>query len=148
MPDAVVPPAAQVGRRRRFSDYVSVWTIALVVIAVLWISLISLTVSSTTHYDAAITGHDKGHCVVTWTSVDGKAHTSDVACLGRPVGGRATLIMSDPNGSDFADKRSVLIVEWIGALFLLVPAALGVAFRVVAISRGRRRLSAGAPQER
>jgi hypothetical protein len=135
MTDAVAAQPAQADRRRRFSDYVSVWTIALLVIAVMWIGLISLTISSTTHYDATITGHDKSHCVVVWTSLDGKSHTSDVACLGRAVGGRATLIMSDPNGSDFADKRSVQIVEWIGALFLLIPALLGVAFRAVGIRR-------------
>jgi len=129
---------APTGRRRRFSDYVTVWTLALIVVGVLWIGGIALTIQAATRYDATITGVAGGKCLVQWTSVDSNVHRSDVACLGRHAGDHATLMTSDPTGDDVADEKSILIVDWIGGVVLLVPALLGIGFRIVGVERSRR----------
>ncbi|MDQ1701563.1 MAG: hypothetical protein QOF57_815 [Frankiaceae bacterium] len=125
------------GRRLRFTDYVPVWAIALLTIAVMWVAVIHLATSETFPAQARITAVQNGKCVVQWVSAAGKSQTSDVACLGRHPGEAVTLKLSDPEGITFADPRALAILEWIGLLFTGVPGLLGVAGRAVGIRRAR-----------
>jgi hypothetical protein len=138
----VTTPALVEGRRRPFTDYVPVWAIALLVIAIMWAAIISLAASETFPTQATITGLagssvTGNKCAVAWTSPAGKPHTSDVACLGRPVGSQVTLLLSDPEGETFADRRALFLLEWIGLLFTGLPGLLGVGGRVLGIRRAR-----------
>jgi hypothetical protein len=117
---------------------VPVWAIALLVVATLWAGIISLATSSTFPTQATITGPAHSKCAVAWESPAHKQHTGDVACLGRSVGSQVTLLLADPEGDTFADRRALFLLEWIGLLFTGLPGVLGVGGRLLGISRSRR----------